>query len=31
MGNRGTIRMDAFVNRTPPRHEDIDDNLFREF
>ena len=31
-GNRETIRMDAFVKRTPPRHEeDIDDNLFREF
>jgi hypothetical protein len=24
--------MDAFVRRTPPRHEeDIDDSLFREF
>lgn len=31
-GNRETIRMDAFVKRTPPRLEvDIDDNLFREF
>jgi hypothetical protein len=29
---RETIRMDAFVRRTPPRLEvDIDDNLFREF
>jgi hypothetical protein len=30
--SRETIRMDAFVNRTPPRLElDIDDTLFREF
>jgi hypothetical protein len=33
IGARETIRMDAFVMRTLPRHheEDIDDNLFREF
>lgn len=31
-GNRETIRMDAFVKTTQPRHEEfIDDNLFREF
>lgn len=32
LNSRETIRMDAFVRRTPPRHEeDIDDSLFREF
>lgn len=31
-GNRETIRMDAFVRRSPPRLEvDIDHSLFREF
>jgi len=30
--SRETIRMDAFVSRTPPRLDvEIDDSLFREF